>query len=214
MLTNRQPNRYLQQDGNGVALANSPLLPSNSLPLKPIQSRPGIDNFRMNTGYGSATGNAYHEFADSKAPFVYPTIIVNGMIKDVNDIIKQIVLNKAFHPQFNDMSHVSYVDPVSKVPILCPGRGTNCKHSQCFDIAEFLILQNDSQEWTCPICSEPLSIDTLYYDPLFFSSQKNNGTNSFDLYNPDNVVNNLGAEASDFNGVEFDEMNSFFDDFG
>lgn len=198
---------HLQQLSGSVGLANSPLLPSSSLPIRNAMWNPGFDAFKPNLGVNQGNGNTYREFSEIKMPYIYPSIIVNGMIKDVNEIIKQIVMNKSFHPQFEDTDKASYLDPQSRVPILCPGRGMNCRHFQCFDIAEFLILQTDNQSWTCPICGAPLTLETIYYDPLFLSPRKNSSFGGLEFNQNENDYLDMD---SGFN----DDLKTFFDDFG
>ena len=103
----------------------------------------------------------------------YPSVIINGNLVDVNDVVKHIINNNAFSSPVDDPSPVSYICPFSFVPILCPGRGQNCKHSQCFDIIEFLIMQSSNDaEWKCPICNQSFNISTISFDPFFFKPRK------------------------------------------
>ena len=154
--------------------SNSPLLAGSSLPLSdqglqptptrmvdPTQAPPQPDVFKLK------------EFTARMKRQVYPSIVINGTIYDINEIIENIITNRAFSPPVDDPNPISYVCPFSFVPITCPGRGIHCKHSQCFDIPEFLVMQspNDS-EWKCPICSQPINVATISFDPFFFKPRK------------------------------------------
>ncbi|KAH0793821.1 MIZ zinc finger family protein [Histomonas meleagridis] len=158
--------------------SNSPLLAGSSLPLsdqgllqttmsspkfveQPVQPPPQPYVFTL------------AEFTAKLSHQVYPSIVINGTIYDINEIIQNIITNRAFSPPVDDPNPISYVCPFSFVPITCPGRGLHCKHSQCFDIPEFLIMQgpNDS-EWRCPICNQPINVETISFDPFFFKPRK------------------------------------------
>ncbi|KAH0792975.1 MIZ zinc finger family protein [Histomonas meleagridis] len=152
---------------------NSPLIPSSSLPMTTgVWGAQNPANPRPQNPTSDAT-YIYRQFSDIRTPYVYPSIVVNGMLRDVNEIVRFIVSNHSFPPQINDNSEVSTIDQATHVPIICPGRGIHCTHSQCFDIPEFLIMQNpENPNWICPICSAPLSIETICYDPMFFKTKR------------------------------------------
>lgn len=100
----------------------------------------------------------------------YPSVVVNGLIVDLNDIVRDIIINKPSAPFIeNETESISLICPLSQVPITCPGRGALCRHRQCFDLKEFIITQT-TDVWLCPICRGPVDLQTLRFDPLFFSN--------------------------------------------
>lgn len=105
-------------------------------------------------------------------PQRYPEIIVNGQLADVNTVVRSIVLERdPAPPIFSEGEEPCIVCPLSRVPITCPGRGVNCRHSACFDLRQYLLL-SPGDAGVCPICQAPLSFDELRFDPQFFSPRQ------------------------------------------
>ena len=61
-------------------------------------------------------------------------------------------------------SNMSLKDPVQMTRVETPCRTMTCKHTECFDAAVFLALQEQAPTWTCPICNRPAAWDTLVID--------------------------------------------------
>lgn len=59
---------------------------------------------------------------------------------------------------------LSLLDPISLTIMKYPGRSINCRHSQCFDIVQFLILNKQKMHWKCPVCNMRVTIEQLQYD--------------------------------------------------
>lgn len=96
----------------------------------------------------------------------YPSIVINGMIGDVMDALREIMGRSSAPPVVEAVGEISYVCPLSWVPITCPGRGVNCHHAQCFDLVEFLILSGN-EPWVCPVCGVALDFEALRFDHTF-----------------------------------------------
>lgn len=62
---------------------------------------------------------------------------------------------------------LSLKDPVSTVRIALPVRSSHCEHSQCFDGAMFLQLQEQAPQWNCPVCSKHVAFESLCVDKYF-----------------------------------------------
>ncbi|KXS11591.1 hypothetical protein M427DRAFT_424419 [Gonapodya prolifera JEL478] len=58
-------------------------------------------------------------------------------------------------------------DPVSKTRITVPMKASTCKHLQCFDGETFLIMNERSPNWTCPVCHRPFEAKNLMVDGWF-----------------------------------------------
>ena len=148
------------------SLETSPLFTAASLPQRAVS--------RDQTKNANSSTNKIFSFANlnpSNAHRSYPSVFVNGAIVDVNDIVRDIVTNRP-HSNYSgpDSGSQSFVCPFSHVPITCPVRGVTCNHAQCFDLREFLIAQ-DNEDWKCPICNQSLTVDTIAFDPFYFSPQ-------------------------------------------
>ena len=112
------------------------------------------------------------EFSDASKQNTVPTlppILLNSSVADINVVCKEIMLEREPAPM---TSHdgVEFICPLSMVPITIPARGIFCKHAQCFDLREFLLLIPE-HNWSCPICHEQLSYDSLRFDPYYFSEE-------------------------------------------
>lgn len=156
-----------------IFTSSSPLFPTSSLPATFNHVSSPQPEF-SDPGELAMHENRFEFVSDLReTPQVYPSIVINGVIVDVNDVLREIINNRPPAPAVFDTEHneVSLVCPLSYVPITAPGRGVNCEHTQCFDLAEFLILQGD-EEWVCPICGIPLDFESLRFDPAFMKKQK------------------------------------------
>ena len=146
------------------SLETSPLFTAASLPPRTMSrdscKNPNITVNRNFTFVNLDASNSHRS---------YPSVFVNGTIEDVNEIVKNIVLNRPPSTYTGpDTGTQSHICPFSHVPITCPVRGTTCYHAQCFDLREFLIAQ-DNESWKCPVCQQPLTIDTIAFDPFYFA---------------------------------------------
>ena len=47
---------------------------------------------------------------------------------------------------------VSLKCPITQQAIRLPARGRDCKHIQCFDLENFLIMNSRKASWSCPVC--------------------------------------------------------------
>lgn len=61
-----------------------------------------------------------------------------------------------------DPRTVTLLDPFTGELLKKPARGCMCMHPQCFELETFLSLCNQSNQWLCPICKTPTTIDMLY----------------------------------------------------
>ena len=143
--------------------SGSPLVSTNSLPIgitipgsppaqplaSPDQSRRSFEFLPAQTGMRAT----------------YPSIVINGMIGDVMDAVREI-MGRSSAPPVEPTGEISYVCPLSWVPITCPGRGVRCHHAQCFDLVEFLILAGNDP-WVCPVCGMALDFESLRFDHAF-----------------------------------------------
>lgn len=93
--------------------------------------------------------------------------IVNG-----RHFSKESVLQKLRAPADDDIEMGSFdltlKDPLSYTRITVPCRTVNCKHNQCWDAMAFLSINEQTPQWTCPICHTSIpSLDTIAIDKYF-----------------------------------------------
>ena len=178
------------------SLETSPLFTAASLPPRTLSRESS-----KNTVVATNRNFSFINLDATNAHRSYPSVFVNGAIVDVNEIVRDIVINKPHSSYYGpDTGTQSHVCPFSHVPITCPVRGTSCAHAQCFDLREFLIAQ-DNENWKCPICNRPLTIDTIAFDPFYFSpplpgvntpsaqpSVPDNGGNPGEVWEPRDMI--------------------------
>ncbi|KAF7189961.1 E3 SUMO-protein ligase pli1, partial [Pseudocercospora fuligena] len=87
-------------------------------------------------------------------------------------ITKQTVLNEMnkanADPDIAATSvRMSLKDPISTMRITLPVRSTSCSHNQCFDGSMFMALQEQAPQWSCPVCSKPVTFQSLCIDKYF-----------------------------------------------
>lgn len=59
---------------------------------------------------------------------------------------------------------LSLLDPIVRTRLRIPVRGARCRHPACFDLGNFLSLNERVRRWECPLCSDAAPFDTLVVD--------------------------------------------------
>lgn len=97
-------------------------------------------------------------------------------IRTGNRFTKESVLEKLRKPDDDDIEMASFdltlKDPLSYMRITVPCRSTFCKHNQCWDAMAFLSINEQTPQWTCPICHaainglQAIAVDGYFQDIL------------------------------------------------
>ncbi|XP_074095125.1 E3 SUMO-protein ligase PIAS2-like isoform X2 [Cotesia typhae] len=96
------------------------------------------------------------------------------------DFAKNVVMNKLSENgaeiAMTDLC-VSLTCPLGMIRMSTPCRGSQCMHLQCFDLSNFLQMNEHKPVWNCPICNKPtfyedIVIDGYFYDILRSSKLK------------------------------------------
>ncbi|KAL3107563.1 hypothetical protein niasHT_013212 [Heterodera trifolii] len=66
-----------------------------------------------------------------------------------------------------DALKISLLDPLMRTRIKIPARFAGCKHLQCFDLKNYLMMLENRQIWKCPICGKQAAYSKLYIDSYF-----------------------------------------------
>ncbi|KAJ3434698.1 tonalli isoform b [Anaeramoeba flamelloides] len=82
------------------------------------------------------------------------TLKENNKRKDPNEIIEKMGENEI----------ISLKSPFSKKQINVPARGPRCKHTQCFDLSNFLKNTKGVKKWICPECKQSITLQDLIVD--------------------------------------------------
>ncbi|KAI6182762.1 hypothetical protein M3Y97_00415800 [Aphelenchoides bicaudatus] len=66
-----------------------------------------------------------------------------------------------------DSLKISLICPLSRVRMSNPVRSRNCTHLQCFDLFNYLTMNEKRPNWKCPVCNKPCNYDVLVLDSYF-----------------------------------------------
>jgi len=62
---------------------------------------------------------------------------------------------------------LTVIDPLKLSRIIAPGRSSTCKHIQCFDLENYLLMNERIRRWLCPICNKSAFYPDLIHDGYF-----------------------------------------------
>ena len=48
-----------------------------------------------------------------------------------------------------------------------PARSSQCTHLQCFDAANYIMMNERKGKWNCPVCNNPAPFESLMLDGYF-----------------------------------------------
>lgn len=94
--------------------------------------------------------------------------------------------------------------PLMKTRLKLPGRSLNCKHVQCFDIENFLLMNEKKSTWACPICDIKTTYDGLIIDELHLEILEKNSTEHEIEINLDGTWNTVNKNVA---AVEVEDSN-------
>jgi len=63
--------------------------------------------------------------------------------------------------------HFSLMCPLGKVKMKMPAKSIHCDHIQCFDARTFILMNEITPTWTCPVCNKPCLYNDLQVDNYF-----------------------------------------------
>lgn len=88
----------------------------------------------------------------------------NLVIKNLSGINKKLSTNADL---FVTSLTVSLLCPLSMQRINVPTRSIYCTHVQCFDVFNYLQINEFKPNWKCPVCRDKAPFETLFIDELF-----------------------------------------------
>jgi len=89
---------------------------------------------------------------------------------NINTLANEIVKKYPSMTILPETNFVTDICPLSHSQIRIASRGSECSHSQCFDLLSFLQNVRNSNVWLCPICGKHLSFSQLRHDPSFLKN--------------------------------------------
>jgi len=82
-----------------------------------------------------------------------------------NQIVKKLV---DVDPDLATTScRVSLVCPLGRIRLKIPAKSIHCKHLNCFDARTFILMNEKTQNWMCPICNKPCIYDDIQIENYF-----------------------------------------------
>jgi hypothetical protein len=94
---------------------------------------------------------------------------VSSQTVAIEDSDDEVESSKAFDDESSNSLTFSLVCPILKTPMETPVRGRNCKHLQCFDLKNFLCINEhvSGGRWRCGVCEVFVSVRDLVHCGLF-----------------------------------------------
>lgn len=158
--------------------------------LRGLKNKPGTVPPAVITSYVERTPNlpnraiiAYNSTGPVKIyhaqVFLLRTFSVDELVQRIKNgkkFTKEAVLKKLQTSEDDDIEMASFdltlKDPLSYMRISVPCRSIFCKHNQCWDAMAFLSINEQTPQWTCPICHvsiqdlNSIGVDEYFQDIL------------------------------------------------
>ncbi|KAH6923455.1 hypothetical protein HPB50_001276 [Hyalomma asiaticum] len=100
-------------------------------------------------------------------------IMQHRRVHDTRAIVKQkLNLRACSYAVAIKRYHVSLLCPLSKTRMKVPCRAQSCAHLECFDVFNYLQINEDRPTWVCPVCGERAYYASLVIDQLFLDILK------------------------------------------
>ncbi|KAI6233758.1 hypothetical protein M3Y99_00866500 [Aphelenchoides fujianensis] len=100
----------------------------------------------------------------------------------VNELLAEVQQNKVPKKQTDELIRKAFpqdddvrVDTV-RIPLTCPcsstristpARSSKCGHLRCFDLKNFILLNEKRNVWKCPVCCKEAPLNTVMVDKMF-----------------------------------------------
>ncbi|KAI5452495.1 E3 SUMO-protein ligase pli1 [Naganishia albida] len=95
--------------------------------------------------------------------------IINGRKKTKAEILAGMKASAAEDDIQLGSTKVSLKDPISYTRILNPARSDFCSHVQCFDVAQWVSVNETTPQYQCPTCERELQMNQIFIDGYFES---------------------------------------------
>jgi len=173
-LKNNTPVHVWPQSGFEIKVNNRPLALKKAGKKHPDQ----IADITVSTRPGS---NSVQVLSQSYMPYV---LVINLMRRSTVDSLMSKITSKktsSFEVAFQEVktsffqnrgsdelemisSKVSLRCPLTRTPLVTPTRATTCNHLQCFELKNYLLMNERVPTWICPICSKSALYKNLLVD--------------------------------------------------
>lgn len=136
-----------------------------------VDKTPRLPN-KIDITYSCGTDNSKKFGAQIVLLRTHSVVELVQRIRAGSTFTKESVLGKLRAPEDDDIEMASFdltlKDPLSYMRITVPCRSTFCKHNQCWDAMAFLSINEQTPQWTCPICHVSISgLSSIAVDGYF-----------------------------------------------
>ncbi|KAI6224864.1 hypothetical protein M3Y95_00797800 [Aphelenchoides besseyi] len=90
-------------------------------------------------------------------------------LKETRQMIRKIFEESDQDDVKLDSLTVSLLCPLSRTFMSVPSRSRDCSHLQCFDLLNYLKMNEQRPTWKCPICCNSSPYDSLVIDVYFYN---------------------------------------------
>ena len=125
--------------------------------------------------------------------------------QDPDMLVKKVINEFPAPPPISQDPYATMNCPISNAKIENPGRGINCIHYQCFDLKAFIQRGISTNNWTCPICGNPINFNDLRYDREYMKQ------NAFGIDATDDIGQSIFNSITDPRFDPFDNGSIFLD---
>ncbi|KAJ9099777.1 hypothetical protein QFC21_003775 [Naganishia friedmannii] len=130
---------------------------------KVVQFRKGLKG-RANTAAPVPLDSPMHQvtpFADMQRK------IINGRRKTKAEVLAGMKASAAEDDIQLGSTKVSLKDPISYTRINNPARADFCSHVQCFDVAQWISVNETTPQYQCPTCEREIQLNQIFTDGYF-----------------------------------------------
>jgi hypothetical protein len=172
-MKNTQPVHAWPNAAFDIRVNNNPISLRKALKKLPDQVADLTPSTKQGSNFLQVCSQAY-------MPFI---IVVNVMkklsVEDLSSVVLQArtleyektllevknSFNKKGEDEIQEMStKISLRCPLTRAPIVNPSRANTCKHFQCFELNNYLAMNERIPTWKCPICSQTAHYSHLVID--------------------------------------------------
>ena len=95
---------------------------------------------------------------------LYALILRVATFRSYGELVNGLKMGRRVMAPPSGVQEPIVIDPISGRLMENPGRGVNCRHSQCFDLKVYLKKANLTRRWVCPLCNMSATIEELIFD--------------------------------------------------
>ncbi|CAD5206612.1 unnamed protein product [Bursaphelenchus okinawaensis] len=87
--------------------------------------------------------------------------------EETRTMIKQLLGGGEEDDIAMDVCRISLLCPLARIIMKRPARGKSCTHLQCFDLTNYIMMNEKRANWKCPVCNKQTLPSDLVLDDYF-----------------------------------------------